>query len=79
MKPLEKLENAVMENESETPELKTISFTIGSTAHTKPQFSLVKCTILVLPWSLNECLDESFDGLKFWCYWSSSRSSGFEG
>ncbi len=60
-------------------------FTTGSTAYTKPLFRLVKCTILALPWSLNECpdavLDESFDGLKvWWCWsWSSSSSKGFEG
>ncbi len=45
-----------MENESEPPELKTISAVLqqGSTAYTKPLFRLVKCTILALPWSLNE-------------------------
>ncbi len=40
-------------------------FTTGSTAYTKPLFRLVKCMILALPWSLNECpdvvSDESFD------------------
>ncbi len=74
-----------MDNESEPPELKTISvrFTTGYTAYTKPLFRLVKCTILALPWSLNECpdavSDESFDGLKVWWCWSSSSSCGFEG
>ncbi len=57
-------------------------FITGSIAYTKPQFCLVKCTILALPWLLNKCpdavFDESFDGLKDWWCWSSS-SSGFEG
>ncbi len=79
MNPLEQPENAVMENESEPPELKpSVPFTTGSTAYTKPLFSLVKCRILALPWSLNECLDadsdESFDGLKVRWFWSSISS-----
>ncbi len=43
MKPLEKPENAVMENELEPSELKThqCCFTTGSTAYTKPLFRLV--------------------------------------
>ncbi len=70
-----------MGNESEPPELKTIS--AGSTAYTKPLFCLVKCTRLALPWLLNKypdaVSDESFDALKVWWCWSSSSSSGFEG
>ncbi len=53
MKPLEKPENAVMENESVNLRVKpSVPFTMGSTVYTKPLFLLVKCMILALPWSL---------------------------
>ncbi len=60
-----------------------VLFITGSIAYTNSLFHSVKCTILALPWSLNECADavsdESLDGLKVWWCGSSSSSSGFEG